>query len=88
MIERKKKALVAVGRSILVIIWHLLADPDTHFHDLGPDFYDSRISSNRKKLNHIHQLEEPSPCLPLTFDRSVDSQATHDCTVSGWPTGN
>ena len=25
----KKKAIVAVGRSILVIIWHLLANPDT-----------------------------------------------------------
>ena len=24
----KKKAIVAVGRSILVIIWHLLSDPD------------------------------------------------------------
>ena len=25
----KKKAIVAVGRSMLVIIWHLLSDPDT-----------------------------------------------------------
>ena len=33
----KKKAIVAVGRSILVIIWHLLADPDTRFHELGAD---------------------------------------------------
>jgi transposase len=31
----KNKAIVAVGRSLLVIIWHLLADPDTRFHDLG-----------------------------------------------------
>ena len=31
----KKKAIVAIGRSLLVIIWHLLADPDTRFHDLG-----------------------------------------------------
>ena len=35
-----KKAIVAVGRSILVIVWHLLSDPDARFHDLGPDFYD------------------------------------------------
>jgi transposase len=33
----KKKAIVAVGRSMLVIIWHLLADPNTRFHDLGAD---------------------------------------------------
>jgi transposase len=62
----KKKALVATGRSILVIIWHLLADPDTHFHDLGPDFYDSRINDNRKKLNHIHQLEALGYTVTLT----------------------
>ncbi len=34
----KKKAIVAVGRSILVIIWHLLNDPKTRFVDLGSDF--------------------------------------------------
>lgn len=32
----KLKALVAVARSILVIIWHLLADPTARFHDLSP----------------------------------------------------
>jgi len=53
----KKKAIVAVGRSILVILWHLLSDPDARFHDLGPDFYDSRIDPERKKLNHIRQLQ-------------------------------
>jgi transposase len=53
----KKKAIVAVGRSILVIIWHLLSDPQARFHDLGPDFYDNRIGPERKKRNHIHQLE-------------------------------
>ena len=35
-----KKAIVAAGRSILVIIWHLLSDPDAHYTDLGSDFYD------------------------------------------------
>jgi transposase len=53
----KLKAIVAVGRSILVIIWHLLADPDTGFHDLGPDFYDNRISPQRRKHNHIRGLQ-------------------------------
>ena len=32
----KLKALVAIARSILVIIWHLLADPDARYRDLGP----------------------------------------------------
>jgi transposase len=52
-----KKAMVAVGRSILIIIWHLLSHPDTHFHDLGPGFYDTRIDADRRKRNHIRQLE-------------------------------
>jgi hypothetical protein len=43
-----KRAIVAVGRSILIIIWHLLADPGARFHDLGADFYDTRINADRK----------------------------------------
>jgi hypothetical protein len=31
----KKKAIVAVGRSILVITWYLLSDPEVCYHDLG-----------------------------------------------------
>jgi transposase len=51
------KAVVAVGRSMLVIIWHLLADPGTHYTDLGSDFYDTQINPERRKRNHIRQLE-------------------------------
>ncbi len=53
----KKKAIVAVGRSILVIVWHLLSDPDAQFHDLGADFYDNRLGPERIKRNHVRQLE-------------------------------
>jgi transposase len=52
-----KRAIVAVGRSILVIVWHLLADPDARFHDLGPGFYDTRINAERIKRNHVRQLQ-------------------------------
>ncbi|MFI6541597.1 IS110 family transposase, partial [Nonomuraea sp. NPDC050547] len=52
-----KRAIVAVGRSILTIIWHLLSDPDARFIDLGADFYDRRLGPERKKRNHIRQLE-------------------------------
>ena len=44
----KGKALVAVARSILVIVWHLLADPTARFHDLGADYHASRIDRDRK----------------------------------------
>jgi transposase len=53
----KLKALVAVARSILVIVWHLLTDPTTRFHDLGPDFHTTHINTDRKIRNLIHQLE-------------------------------
>ena len=53
----KKKAIVAVGRSMLVIIWHVLADPDTRFHELGADHYDQHANTAAKRRNHIRQLE-------------------------------
>ena len=52
-----KKAIVAVGRSILVIVWHLLADPNLRYHDLGPGFYDTHVNAERAKRNHVRQLE-------------------------------
>jgi transposase len=52
-----KRAIVAVGRSVLTIIWHLLSDPETRFHDLGADFYDTRTDTERRKRNHVRQLE-------------------------------
>ncbi len=53
----KKKALVAVGRSILVIVWHLLSDPEARYTDLGPGFFDQRINVERRKRAHVHQLQ-------------------------------
>ena len=52
----KLKALVAVARSILVIIWQLLSDPAARFFDLGSDYHVSRISTERRLRNHIAQL--------------------------------
>jgi transposase len=42
----KLKALVAVARSILVIIWHLLANPAARFRDLGPDYHTTASPPN------------------------------------------
>jgi transposase len=52
----RNKAIVAVGRSLLVIIWHLLADPDIRFHELGADHYDRHVNTHAKRRNH-GQLE-------------------------------
>jgi transposase len=53
----KRKAQAAIARSILVIIYHLLADPAARYHDLGPDHYDTRADRDRKIRNHIRQLQ-------------------------------
>jgi len=42
----KLKALVAVARSILVIVCNLLKDPRARFHDLGVDFHATRANMN------------------------------------------
>jgi transposase len=53
----KAKAQVAVARSILTIIWHLLADPAARYTDLGPDYVASRTDRDKKIRNHVRQLQ-------------------------------
>jgi len=56
--RRRGKAIaqVAVARSIMIIVWHLLSDPAARYRDLGPDFYASRISRDKKIRSHIRGL--------------------------------
>jgi transposase len=51
----KKKAAVAVGHSILVIAWHLLAN-DCDYADLGGDFF-VRRDSDRARQRAVAQLQ-------------------------------
>lgn len=53
----KQKALVAVARSILVIVWHLLNDPDARYVDLGSDYYTTRLDPHRKTRDLVRQLQ-------------------------------
>jgi transposase len=53
----KGKALVAVARSTLVIIWHLLTDPNATYHDLGVEYHTTRLDKDRKIRNHVRQIE-------------------------------
>jgi hypothetical protein len=62
----KLKALVAVARSILVIIWKLLADPAARYHDLGAGYHASRIDTRKKVRHHVRQLEAPGYTVALT----------------------
>ncbi|HLK77479.1 MAG TPA: IS110 family transposase [Streptosporangiaceae bacterium] len=50
-------AQTAVARSILVIIWHLLADRGARFRDLGPDWHTRRADKDKKIRSHIRQLQ-------------------------------
>jgi len=60
------RATVAVGRSILVIIWHLLANPDARYHDLGLDYVRQRTGPQRRTRAHVHQLEALGYTVTLT----------------------
>src|SRR5690242_1831890 len=62
----KAKAQVAVARSILVIIWHLLKDPAARFADLGPGYYQARTDTDRKLRNHIQQIQALGFTVTLT----------------------
>jgi transposase len=71
----KKRAIVAVGNSVLTIIWHVLSEPDTRYHDLGPSYHDVRINRLRRQRDLTRQLEhltgkrvhlQPKPDLTAT----------------------
>jgi transposase len=52
----KARAQVAVARSILVIIWHLLADPQARYTDLGHGWYQARTDRDRQIRSHVRSL--------------------------------
>jgi hypothetical protein len=62
----KQKAIVAVGRSILIIIWHLLCDPAVDFVDLGPDYYDTRGGTQRAIRHHSADSRNSATRSPST----------------------
>jgi len=51
----KKKALVAVGHRILVIVYHVLQNR-TSYQDLGGDYFDRRNKEKQRK-RLMRQLE-------------------------------
>jgi transposase len=53
----KSRAIVAVGNSILTIIWHLLNDPQARYQDLGGDYYHTTVNTRRRERDLIRQLE-------------------------------
>ena len=53
----KHKAMVAVGNSVLVIVYQLLSNPEARFTDLGAAHYDTRIDKPRRARSLAAQLQ-------------------------------
>jgi transposase len=60
------RAQVAVAHSILIIVWHLLADPHTRYTDLGPTHHQTKTDTTRQARNHIRQLQALGYTVTLT----------------------
>jgi transposase len=52
------RAIVALGNSVLKIVWHLLLVPGTRYVELGPDYHQSRINQAKQKRHLIRELEK------------------------------
>ena len=50
------KAAVAVAHSIVIILWHLAADPTARYNDLGIDYYDKRRDREREAQRLVAKL--------------------------------
>ena len=63
-----KRAVVAVGHSILKIAYHLLEQPDAHYRDLGPDYFETKdknrlakqLLSRLGKLGYTVTIQAPA----------------------------
>jgi hypothetical protein len=55
----KRRAIVAVGQSHLVISWHLLDELGACMADLSLSFEDARTSASRKMRSHIRPVQSP-----------------------------
>jgi len=71
--RRRGKAIaqVAVARSIMIIVWHLLSDPAARYRDLGPDWHARHTNRDKKIRTHLQGLQ----ALGLTVTITDDEQA-------------
>jgi transposase len=66
----KKRALVAVGHSLLVIIYHVLKN-NVEYHDLGPDYFD-KLEPERLRRYLVKRLQN------LGFDVALSPKNPDD----------
>jgi transposase len=53
----KDRAMVAVGNSVLKIVWHLLNNPDQPYVELGEGWYENHRNRAHRKSELIRQLQ-------------------------------
>jgi transposase len=51
------RARCAVARSVLVIVWHLLSDPEARYTDLGPGWHQRKTDRDKKIRGCLRQLQ-------------------------------
>ncbi len=61
----KKKAILAIAHTLIVIIWHVLTT-DTAYTDLGPDFYQRHTDPDRETRRLVMKLEALGHQVTLT----------------------
>jgi hypothetical protein len=49
---------VAVAHSILVVLWHLMADDQRRYQDLGGDYFERRRDPQREANRLVAKLAE------------------------------
>ena len=83
----KKKAIVAIGRSVLVIIWHLLSDEEARFHDLGSDFYTPASTPNAANETTSANSKPSAIRSPSRQPPSHNPPRASPPILSRWPAG-
>ena len=61
------RARCAVARSILIIVWHLLANPEARYRDLGPDWHQRKTDTDRRTRSLLNQLRALHPDAEITI---------------------
>jgi transposase len=52
------KAIFAVAHTLLVIVWHVLAEDNAEYEDLGADWFERRSDAAAHTRRLVHQLEK------------------------------
>jgi transposase len=54
----KNKATIAVAHSILTVLWHLMANPELRYEDLGPDYFRRRQHPDEQAKRYVAKLRQ------------------------------